>query len=87
MKLKNNLIFIFILFVAITLTGNVQAITYGRVTYKTGITKSGPGKNYSSGPTLKYNDVVPLWDSVPIKNSGCNAGWVFADVNGKNLYI
>lgn len=88
MKNKFNFVFIAIIFALIFVTYDVHAISYGRVTNPTAITKTGPGISYASGPTLKYNDLVPLWDSVPIKNNtGCNAGWVLADVNGRNLYM
>lgn len=88
MKNKFNLVFIAIIFTLIFITTDVHAISYGRVINANAVTKTGPGVNYASGPLLKYNDVVPFLDSVPIKtNDICTAGWLLADVNGRNLYV
>ncbi len=88
MKNKFNFVFIAIIFALVFMTTNVHAITYGRVINANAVTKTGPNVSYSSGPLLKYNDVVPFLDSVPVKtNDVCTAGWLLADINGRNLYV
>lgn len=86
--MKKNLIMIFIITMSFFLIGNVNALTYGRVTNNSTISRTGPGTNYSKSVTLYYNDVVPLFSTTVIKSSGgCSKGWFKVNVNGTNAYV
>ncbi len=79
---------ILIITISFLFIGNVDALTYARVTNKAATTWAGPGTNYSKSVVLKYNDVVPLYNTTILKSErSCPEGFYKANINGKTSYV
>ena len=87
-KIKKFLIFILPIVFLTTFTINVNAIVYGRITNQGAVTRTGPGTNYPTSTYLKYNDIVPIYNTFGIRSlSGCPTGWYRTNINGSAAYI
>ena len=85
---KRLLITLLLMITSFLFIGNVNALSYGRVTSASTILRTGPGTNYSKGSTLKYNDVVHMISNIAVKSTGgCSAGWYKINDNGATRYI
>lgn len=87
--MKKKIMFIVVLlFVTFFGYSNVHAVAYGRITNGKVYSRKGPGTNYGTSTVLYNNDVVPLFNTTPIKSSkGCSDGWYKVNINGTVRYI
>ena len=84
---KKLLLLLFTLFLVLTCS-DVKALNYARVTSSSINTWTGPGTNYSKGAALKFNDVVPVFNTTILKSKqGCSAGFYKVTINGAIRYV
>lgn len=86
--MKNKILFLMITMFLFLTCSNVKALSYARVTSSSINTYAGPGTNYSKSTVLKYNDVVPVFNTTILKTKqGCSAGWYKITINGNIKYV
>lgn len=86
--MKKRISLMTIIFVSLFMCANVNAITYARVTNTTATSWTGPGYNYSKSTVLKYNDVVPIYNTTVLKSEkDCSEGFYKANINGTIRYL
>lgn len=74
--------------ISLFICGNVNALSYARVTSTNAEVYSGLGTSYEKITTLKYNDLVPLLNTTVLgSKSGCEDGFYKVNVNGNVGYI